>query len=95
MGILNIADINVAVHVEYDTPDQSFVWEWIECKATYDHRKNYVADNGGVWEFIVNIYSLTDDDGAVCFDDVPAEIRGAVREAIDNGASYILFHQGT
>ena len=40
MDILNIADINVAEYVEYDTPDQTPVWAWIEDNATYTHRKS-------------------------------------------------------
>ncbi|MCB2384215.1 hypothetical protein KV201_18825 [Shewanella sp. SR1] len=95
MDILNIADINVAEYVEYDTPDQTPVWAWIEDNATYTHRKNHDADNCGIWEFVVNTCCITDEDCDVSIEDVPQEIRGAVREAIDNGAAYILFHRGT
>lgn len=95
MEILNIADINVAEYVEYDTPEQTPVWAWIEEIATYGHLKNHDADNFGIWEFVVNTSCITDEDSDVSIEDAPKEIQGAVREAIDNGAAYILFHQGT
>jgi hypothetical protein len=67
---------------EYDVPEDTVEWPWIEKNACYSHRNN------GVWEFVLN---LSHFDTA----SIPVSLTPVINEAKKQVCSYILFHQGT
>lgn len=70
---------------EYDVPEDTIEWPWIEKNACYSHRKN---GESGIWEFVLN---LSHYDSA----SLPASLTPVINEAKKQVCSYILFHQGT
>lgn len=79
-----ILDVNVAEIIDYETPEQTEEWHWIEANASYAHRRN---GHLGVWEFIINTANE--------FPDIPASLEPFFELAEKHDVAYILFHQGT
>lgn len=75
---------------EYDSPDNTPEWEWIEANASYSNSSN---GSDGVWEFILNVANF-DEEYNGC-EDAPEAIQHLIKNAIENDYSYILIHQGT
>ena len=73
------------VIAEYDVPEDTIEWPWIEKNACYSHRKN---GENGIWEFVLN---LSHYDSA----SLPASLIPVINEAKKQVCTYILFHQGT
>lgn len=70
---------------EYDVPEDTIEWPWIEKNACYSHRKN---GESGIWEFVLN---LSHYDSA----SLPASLTPVINDAKKQVCTYILFHQGT
>lgn len=68
---------------DYETPNGVLEWEWIKSNASYSH-----VDNGkaGVWDFMLNL--------SLDFAKIPPQLEAVIKEAKNQGAAYVLFHQG-
>ncbi len=93
---MKILDVQMTDVVgDYDIPGDISEWIWVENNASFEHVKNGKLD--GIYEFMINVYLCTSDDGTGVRDSigVPDTLYPLVKRAIDEGYSYILFHQGT
>ena len=80
-----VVEINMLDLVDdYDDPASVPEWAWIEKVASYAHVQN---GQHGVWEFILNL-----GNG---WDDMPALLAPVIAKARNEGAAYLVVHQGT
>jgi hypothetical protein len=78
-------EVNLAHHLPaYDEPQAVAEWRWIEANASFKHVGNNTEP--GVWEFVLNLSNE--------FCDVPPLLAPILERAREDGASYIIFHQG-
>jgi hypothetical protein len=69
---------------DYDTPEQVPEWGWVEANAAYAHTSN---GKDGVWEFTLNLSRTFTGD--------PGRLATVIAAAREEGAAYLLIHQGT
>lgn len=82
-----ILDVCIPDFIEdYDTPETTDEWPWIERNACYSHREN--GKGCGVWEFVLNMSSYDCNS-------MPQSLRPIFDDANSKHCQYILFHQGT
>lgn len=86
-SVLKVIEVNlVDVLNEYDVPDDTPEWQWVEAHHSFKHKGN--GGDPGVWEFMVNVESHKDAK------DIPTYIKPFFDEAVQQKAAWILFHQG-
>lgn len=69
---------------DYEVPSQVPEWAWVEENACFSHKYN---GQFGVWEFVLNLSSFDEN--------VPEKLKSTIKNALDKGIAYIIFHQGT
>jgi hypothetical protein len=80
-----ILDVNMSDIIgDYDVPEDSEEWSWVEDNASFKHRDN---GDSGIWDFMLNI--------AMEHTDIPQQLVPVINNAISKGYTYILFNQGT
>jgi len=88
---LAILEVNlVDVLNEYELPDDTPEWQWVEKNGSFAHKGN--GTEGGVWEFMVQVENIMTSD--VRRASIPAPLKPFFDEAVTQKAVWILFHQG-
>jgi len=88
---LAILEVNlVDVLNEYELPDDTPEWQWVEKNSSFAHKGN--GTDGGVWEFMVQVENIMTSD--IRRASIPAPLKPFFEEAVTQKAIWILFHQG-
>jgi hypothetical protein len=81
---MEILDVHMPDHVEYESVADCEEWQWVEKWASFSHVKNGSEEDPG-WEHIVNLAFLDDVNP-------PAKLMQVFQDARAKDVSYVLFH---
>lgn len=84
-----VLDVCIPEIIDYDSPEDTIEWKWLESRGQYPHRDNNTL---GIWEFFINLHFLAEDGIP---EDTPKTLVPILEYAKEHGFSYILAHQGT
>lgn len=85
---LNVLEINlVDLLNDYDLPEDTPEWGWIEANHRFAHKGNNVEP--GVWEFMVNV-----EQAETMKEAIPPVLKPFFKLAKEKNVPWVLFHQG-
>lgn len=85
--LVSVYEINMVDALpEYDTPEETEAWTWVENLASFSHKENGTGQ--GIWEFMVLADKVPKD-----FANVPAVLHKVLREGLASKAKWLMFYQ--
>lgn len=85
-SVVSVFEVNLLDFEEYEIPDESPAWKWVEQQASFAHTENGIGT--GVWEFMILASKLRHDSSTV-----PEVLKAIVQECLKTDAKWLLFYQ--